>query len=135
MEKEDLVVHTFIYRGILTNFQLCLLKLWEDHKIWKKSSTFQKNYLVTSERIGTYFFQIFVAFSEYLNFIRFTIYCLKGRHSFLHITDDTQGCKCLCGHFLGTKMLQYNKSLRSFMSNFCSFWSPCSTPSERDVYK
>ena len=27
----------------------------------------------------------------------------------------------LRGHFLGIKMLQLNKSLRSFMSNFCSF--------------
>ena len=41
----------------------------------------------------------------------------------------------LHGHFLGMKMLQWNKSLRSFKSNFCSFWCPCSTPSERDVYK
>ena len=34
----------------------------------------------------------------------------------------------LRGHFQGIKMLQWNKSLRSFMSNFCSFWSPCLTP-------
>ena len=43
--------------------------------------------------------------------------------------------RVLRGHFLGTKMLQWNKSLRSFMSIFCSFWSPCLTPSERDVGK
>ena len=41
----------------------------------------------------------------------------------------------LRGHFLGINMLQLNKSLRSFMSNLGSFWSPCSTPSERDVWK
>ena len=38
-------------------------------------------------------------------------------------------------HFLGIKMLQWNKSLRSFTSNLGSFWSPCSTPSERNVWK
>ena len=37
--------------------------------------------------------------------------------------------------FLGIKMLQWNKSLRSFMSNFGTFWSPCWTPCERDVWK
>ena len=29
--------------------------------------------------------------------------------------------------------IKRNKSLSSIMSNFGSFWSPCSTPSERDV--
>ena len=28
-------------------------------------------------------------------------------------------------HFLGIKKLQWNESLRSFMSDFDSFWSPC----------
>ena len=43
--------------------------------------------------------------------------------------------RVLRGHFLGIKTLQWNKSLMSFMSNFGSFWSPCSTPSERNVWK
>ena len=38
-------------------------------------------------------------------------------------------------NFLGIKMLQWNESLRSFMSNFGSFLSPCSTLTERDVWK
>ena len=39
----------------------------------------------------------------------------------------------LRGHFLEIKVYQWNISLRSFMSNFGSFWSPCLTSSERDV--
>ena len=43
--------------------------LWEGHKIWKKTHAFFWNYLVTSKQSGRLFFQIFVAFWEYLNFI------------------------------------------------------------------
>ena len=52
--------------------------------------------------------------------------CKGGGHCALN--------RVLRGHFLGIKMLQWNNSL-TFMSNFGSFWSPCSTPSERDVWK
>ena len=38
-------------------------------------------------------------------------------------------------HFLGIKMLQWNKSLRSFMSNFGSFLIPLPTPSWSFPYK
>ena len=41
--------------------------LWESHKIWQNIPPFFGNYLVPLKQIGI-FFQIFVAFSEYLNF-------------------------------------------------------------------
>ena len=68
-----------------------------------------------------------------------TTHVLQGQASYMSQLGLGGGGHCalnrvLGGHFLGIKMLQWNKSLWSFMSNFGSFWNPCSTPSERNVW-
>ena len=51
--------------------------LWEDHKIQENPLLFFENYLVMTKQSVRYF-QIYVAFSEYLNFNSYKSLVIKG---------------------------------------------------------